>query len=638
MQIRTPVDAKIVLQEAARRFRPKKERFQVKRSWRFLSALHLMQKALLECKGQRLAALCSRRAGKTFLAAAMLLQAAGDHPESLCAYLATTREQARRNMWRELKRFDRLYALGLDFNNTRMVCTLKNGSEIICLGALNEKDVDRLRGAAFVLVVIDEAASFPVRQVTRRHDAPSRRKKREEDAEGTLGPVVEKDAQEDAVDERSKQEGDMLYRLWREILQPAMLDYQGKVLMIGTPAAHCSGFFFDITHPNKEKRRKGWDVFQWTVEENPHVPKVKTKEIPDVKTWLKMMRAEQGYHEEDPEYQREWLGRWIRSADSLVYYGFSEKRNVYGTPLVGEDGAPLPLGRRGRHDWLAGGLDHLLSEIPAPKKRLSPAEQRMLARAVGGGGEAARRAAQRIQEDKAAAARKLGRVQWFFGVSVDLGYDDPTVIGLFAWNLVDPTVYLIAVKKRKKMIPSAIAGEIKRAMKLCGALTFVVVDQGGGAGKMIAEEFKERWGIPAKGAEKPKKATFIELCNGDFETGRFKIHARCEPVLDEISVLQWDPRFLGRKEDPRFGNDACDMMLYGWREAKHHGHTGDEEPAELVPDEGTPEHAERERARNEEEAVRRWRMRKSGDPGDPFDAGASSSSWGAPVDDDWAKP
>lgn len=492
-----PREAVAVLLELGRRFKPAPVVTSAKRAWRWLTALHRKQKEFHALPGKRKAALCSRRAGKSFWAAAALLEAAFNEPDSLAAYLTLTRESARRIMWRELKRFDRKYHLGLKFNETKLVCTLPNESEIFLLGAVNEADIEKLRGASFTLVVIDEAASFPVRKSAEKAG--------------------------------EKSTGDLLERLWKDVLQPAMLDHQGTVVLIGTPAAHCSGFFHSITHEDPAQRRKGWEVMTWTVLDNPFVPKKPTPEVPDAATWLRKMMEDEGIDESDPSFQREWRARWVKSEDALVYHRFNTVLNTYTT----------------------------------------------------------------IKDEK--------KVEWFYGVSVDLGYDDPTVIGLFRWSLNRPEVYLDKVFKKSGMIPAQIATEIRRIEKQVGSLAFVVVDQGGGAGKMIAEEFRTRWGIDCVGAEKTKKPTFIELCNGDLASGRFKIHAKnALAVLDEISVLQWDPRYPGKKEDERFPNDACDMMLYGWRECRGYAFDADKLPAEL---EKSPQEADEDDMEMEAEAA-----------------------------------
>jgi hypothetical protein len=513
--VRNAVEALAVLAEAKRRFIPQKVAYVAKRVWRFLSELHAKQRLFHDSPSRRKAALCSRRAGKSWVAAAMLLEAAGDHPDSLCVYIALTRGQARRIMWKELKRFNRAYNLGLAFNETALVATLKNGSEIMLLGAVNEADIDKLRGVAFVLAVIDEAASFPVRK-----------------ASSSRGQNIQGDSSD-------KAHRDLLHRLYRDVLQPTMLDYQGSVVLLGTPAAHCSGFFFEVTRPDKDRRRKGWDVHEWTFRDNPFVPKIKTKEIPDAASWFQKEIVEaEGVDINDPAIQREWFARWIRSTEALVYPSFNERRNVYRD----------------------------------------------------------------IKNDK--------RIEWFYGVSVDLGYDDPTVIGLFKWSNDVPDVYLTKVIKGENWIPSRIAKEILRLEKEVGALAFTVVDQGGGAGKMIAEEFKSRWHLPnVRAAQKTAKPTFIKMMNGDLATGRFHIHESCVPVLDEIGVLQWDPRFLGVKEDERFANDACDMALYGWRETR--GGVGFDE--DRTPDQLMPEDKEREEDEMEEQLERDFKRSQNED-------------------------
>ena len=105
-------------------------------------------------------ALCSRRAGKTYASCYYLLEAAHQSPNTICAYIALTRRSAKRLMWRELKLADKTYMLGIKFNASELIAILPNGSQIIMSGADDEAEIDKLRGSAYQLVVIDEAASF----------------------------------------------------------------------------------------------------------------------------------------------------------------------------------------------------------------------------------------------------------------------------------------------------------------------------------------------------------------------------------------------------------------------------------------------------------------------------------------------
>jgi Terminase large subunit, T4likevirus-type, N-terminal len=497
------LEANLILAEWCRRHAPPKREFVAKREWRFLSELHKVQASVNALSDRRQAWLWGRRTGKTTLAAAKLVVAAGDHPNSHACYIALTRSQAKRNIWKELKRLSEDYSLGISFNETTLIATLPNGSEIALLGALNANDIERLRGTAFVLVVIDEAGSFPCR--------PAR------DGEVT---------------------GDLLKNLYTQILGPAMLDYLGTVVLCGTPTLMCRGYFFDVTQPTVAHRMKGWNVSHATVLDNPFVPKTPTAEIPDAATYLRKEVLEaQNLTDQDPTFRREWMAEWVRSVEALVYARFSFQKNVYAT-------------------------------IPGDEHR-----------------------------------------EWFYGASVDFGYDDPTVIGLFKWSHDDPTVYLTRIIKASGQIVSQIASTLKRLEREVGGFSFLVADYGGGSGKMFGEELRERHGFHLiKGAEKTKKPVYIESLNSDFQTGRFKVHESCVPLLDEISVLQWDPRALGRLEDERFANDCCDMMLYGWRETR-----GFEFDDSRTPDELIPPAPEREAQEIEDEIERRLKAQARDD-------------------------
>jgi hypothetical protein len=104
-----------------------------------------------------------------------------------------------------------------------------------------------------------------------------------------------------------------------------------------------------------------------------------------------------------------------------------------------------------------------------------------------------------------------------------------------------------------------------------------------GTGKSLAEEFKQRKGLPIKAAEKKRKNAFIELLQDDLRTGRLKIKRNCEQLLSEYDLLQWHETRM--KEDDRFENHCADSVLYAWREAKHWCY----EPLTRLPEPGTPE-------------------------------------------------
>ncbi|MBF85167.1 MAG: hypothetical protein CL489_11960 [Acidobacteria bacterium] len=221
------------------------------------------------CK--RKAAVCSRRAGKSFAVSRYLLQEAIDSPGSMCVYIARTREAAKRILWNMLKDADRQYRLNMKFNNAALIAALPNGSEIIFTGANDSSDVDKLRGSAFTLAVLDEAAFFNID----------------------------------------------LKELVREVLTPALLDTDGTLAMISTPNSQCAGLFYDIT----EAGDYGYSTHRWTIRDNPYMKEAITAIERDIQSGI--------LNASDPAYKREYEGRWMKDDRSIVY-SYTEQ-NVYDT-------------------------------------------------------------------------------------------------------------------------------------------------------------------------------------------------------------------------------------------------------------------------------------------------------------------
>lgn len=228
------------------------------------------QRAFVDDPSAQKAALCSRRAGKSYMCACYLLEVAMRNPGSVCVYIALTRKNAKRILWRELLNLDARYGIGMHFDNQDLVARLYNGSEILLTGAATQDDVEKLRGEKYKIVVIDESASFP----------------------SWLSYMIE------------------------EVIEPALLDEQGTLCMIGTPSAACSGHFYDVTTSESDY----WSTHSWTMIDNPH--------IPHAKDWLERKITAKGWGQENPILQREWYGKWVRSMDSLVYR-YNPIRNIF---------------------------------------------------------------------------------------------------------------------------------------------------------------------------------------------------------------------------------------------------------------------------------------------------------------------
>lgn len=233
-------------------------------------------------QSKRKAAVCSRRAGKSFSIAVMLILAALKHQDAHCPYITLTRMQGKRILWPALRKLDRTYDLGMKFNLQELSATLPNGSTIFICGANDESEIERLRGIAVPIAVIDEAQAFR--------------------------PFIRK--------------------LIHDILDACTMDLDGQIVLTGTPNAGCVGLFYEATTgdvPQGEKdefaseegseNAAGWSVHHWTVLQNCHLGP-----DPDYpRRWLAEYKRRNRWTDDHPTYRREWLGEWVRDENALVY-------------------------------------------------------------------------------------------------------------------------------------------------------------------------------------------------------------------------------------------------------------------------------------------------------------------------------
>jgi len=159
-----------------------------------------------------------RRFGKSYLAVPELIRMAWglwcDGSDREAWYVAPTYKQARRDIWRPLKRLARPFIAKV--NETTMTVELIGGGRISLHGADN---YDSLRGAGLNGLVLDEYAD--------------------------IDPEA-----------------------WSATLRPMLSDRLGRVLFIGTP----KGFdhFFDLF--NSASERADWAAYQFTTIEGGNVP------------------------------------------------------------------------------------------------------------------------------------------------------------------------------------------------------------------------------------------------------------------------------------------------------------------------------------------------------------------------------
>ncbi len=120
------------------------------------------------------------------------------------------------------------------------------------------------------------------------------------------------------------------------------------------------------------------------------------------------------------------------------------------------------------------------------------------------------------------------------------------------------------------MIPSQIAMKTREYMDAYN-IEIAVADTGG-LGKSIVEEFRQRYHLPIRPAEKSKKGSYIEMMNSDFQRGLIKVSPH-SAIVDEWELLQWQED--RKKEDSRYENHLSDACLYAWRESRHYRYAGE---------------------------------------------------------------
>ena len=212
-----------------------------------------------------------RRGGKTKTLGTYLFDVALSRPGALCLFIALTRPSAKRLIWQELKNLNKRHGLGAQFNNTSLEVTLPNGAQIWLAGASSAAEREKLRGHAFDVVCCDESGSF----------------------------------------------GEEFEYLLTEILDAALEDYAGTLVLVGTPNAAAAGAFFDRDTSDRED----WAHFHWSVLDNPKFPRWAGKKNwrREAKKWWADKCKREGWQEDDPVKHREWLAEWVRDANRLVY-------------------------------------------------------------------------------------------------------------------------------------------------------------------------------------------------------------------------------------------------------------------------------------------------------------------------------
>lgn len=201
-----------------------------------------------------------RRFGKTKLVAARVIGWGLQRSRVVVPYITLTRRNAKLQIWPELKRLVQSAAVDCSTNEADLTITLPNGSVVMLGGCDNATEIEKYRGHKLGGAAVDEMGTFP--------------------------PYI-----------RS---------LIVDALQPGLADVRGQMMLTGTPGPVLEGLWYELSGPDSP-----YHVYTGTMFDNPHMAdaNAEAREILRLNHW----------DEEHPTYQREWLGRWIRDGEALVF-------------------------------------------------------------------------------------------------------------------------------------------------------------------------------------------------------------------------------------------------------------------------------------------------------------------------------
>jgi hypothetical protein len=211
---------------------------------------------------------CSRRAGKTHLAAALCLIECLRMPNVTCLYIGKTMELAEGLLFGAMNLIVDICRLKDSKGNRLNFKKFENGSNIMVRGLSNTKDPDMIRGHKAKVIIIDEFFHIT--------------------------------------------EDGLLEYMMQEVLEPMQMDFASdhRMLLIGTPPK------MKGTYGEKMWTDSKVPHFKWTFRDNPY-PVGQDKEA-----YVESKLKEKGLDWSSVYAQREYGGDFVYDEDALLYPEF----------------------------------------------------------------------------------------------------------------------------------------------------------------------------------------------------------------------------------------------------------------------------------------------------------------------------
>jgi hypothetical protein len=225
--------------------------------WRIERRLFDRQKAVYSSAAKKKVLVCGRRSGKTEELISEAIRSALHDGRVL--YVGLTAQKAKSTVWQKI--IDVCAGAGIEcipHHTEYRICV--RGGEIVLAGNGSADEREKLRGASYDLVIVDETQS----------------------------------------------QKELRYLL-EDVIEPTLMDRRGTLILAGTPPRVRGTYYesmWEMEAPHVFKSH-------WDIRDNPHIPE------PDVQ--LERIRQEHGWMESDPTYQREYLGVFAYDDQALVF-------------------------------------------------------------------------------------------------------------------------------------------------------------------------------------------------------------------------------------------------------------------------------------------------------------------------------
>jgi Terminase RNaseH-like domain len=251
-----------------------------RKPWR--ERLFAQQRAFFDDPSPQKAALTTRRAGKSEVDNAGLVDGIACKPDLIALYVTLTIATSCDNQWELTHTANKRYNLGLEPSDNRW--NSPQGGCIWLAGCKDRGEVDKFRGLKYSIIIIDEA--------------------------GTHRP-------------------DVLKYLIDNVLSAARTDTDCPIWLTGTPGMVPRGKFWALT-TGADPEVKPWQTHSWSVQDNPHHPFGRDAAA------LEKYRLQEGFALDSPTWKREFCGEWVLDTSTLIYE-YDSKLNGWDDWVASEE-------------------------------------------------------------------------------------------------------------------------------------------------------------------------------------------------------------------------------------------------------------------------------------------------------------